>query len=216
MTKLADFSAKITELSTNTTDSVFKGFNKVTTYSSDRLNDLTKQAKLSLEGGLNQADNFSGYLVNSMQTRLNSLLNDWLVNHPVIFWLSQHPLITLVTAFVLGVILWRLLAAIAFVITATIDKVWLWIFRSPVLLLKSLFGVSETTSLEEEKLEITINPTQFKQIITQLNQITAQQQLIIQEINTLKQLTDKYPYLSSDINKPTSIVHESNSEDKLR
>ena len=187
MTKLGNLSQKISELWADTTDSAVKSINTVTTYSSDRLNDLTEKAKISLEDSFNQADNFTSYLLSSMQTGFNSLLHDWFANHPLMFWLYQHPLITLITTFVLGVILWRLLAAIAFVITSAIDKVWLWVFRSPVLLLRSLFGVKEQIAKEEERLEITINPAQFKQIITQLNQINAQQQLIIQEINTLKQ-----------------------------
>ena len=198
MTKLVDLSQKFSELWTDTTDSAIKGINTVTTYSSDRLSDITEQAKTSLEGSLNQADNLSGYLINSMQTRLNSLLNSWLANHPIMFWLSQHPIITLVTAFVLGVILWRLLTAIAFVITNTIDKVWLWVFRSPILLFKSLFGVNEKVVAEEEHLELTINPAQFKQIINQLNQITAQQKLIIQEIKTLKK--------TNNIDKPNLLI----------
>ena len=187
MTKLGNLSQKISELWADTTDSAVKSINTVTTYSSDRLNDLTEKAKISLEDSFNQADNFTSYLLSSMQTGFNSLLHDWFAHHPLMFWLYQHPLITLITTFVLGVILWRLLAAIAFVITSAIDKVWLWVFRSPVLLLRSLFGVREQIAKEEEGLEITINPAQFKQIITQLDRINAQQQLIIQEINTLKQ-----------------------------
>ena len=208
MTKLVDLSQKFSELWTDTTDSAIKGINTVTTYSSDRLSDITEQAKTSLEGSLNQADNFSGYLINSMQTRLNSLLNNWLANHPVMFWLSQHPIITLVTAFVLGVILWRLLTAIAFVITNTIDKVWLWIFRSPILLFKSLFGIKEKVVAEEEQLELTINPAQFKQIINQLNQITVQQKLIIQEIKTLKQ--------TNHIDKPNLLIIDKTKETEVR
>lgn len=191
MTKLVDFSQKISELWTDTTDSAIEGINKVTTYSSDRFNDITEQAKTSLEGSLNQADNFSGYLVNSIQTGLNSLLNDWFANHPLIFWLCQHPIVTLIGTFIIGVILWRLLAAIAFVITTAIDKVWLWIFRAPVLFFQSLFEVKEKIPAAAETPQITINPTQFKQIINQLNQIQAQQKAIIQEINTLKQTNNR-------------------------
>ena len=204
MTKLGNLSQNISELWADTTDSAVKGINTVTTYSSDRLNDLTEKAKISLEDSFNQADNFTSYLLSSMQTGFNSLLHDWFAHHPLMFWLYQHPLITLITTFVLGVILWRLLAAIAFVITSAIDKVWLWVFRSPVLLLKSLFGSGEKIPAAEDKLEITINPAQFKQIINQLNQITAQQQLIIQEINTLKQI--------HNIDKPNLWVIDKNQE----
>ena len=107
MTKLIDFSQKISELWTDTTDSAVEGINAVTNYSSDRLSDITEKAKISLETSLNQADNFSSYLINNMQTRFNSLLNDWFAEHPLILWLYQHPIITLVTTFVVAVILWR-------------------------------------------------------------------------------------------------------------
>ncbi|MDJ0688203.1 MAG: hypothetical protein QNJ41_06825 [Xenococcaceae cyanobacterium MO_188.B32] len=208
MTKLANLSQKISELWTDTTDSAIKGINTVTTYSGDRLNDITEQAKTSLEGSLNQADNFSGYLVNSIQTRLNSLLQDWLANHPFIFWLCQHPIITVIGTFIIGVILWRLLTAIANAIASAIDKVWLWIFRAPILLLKSLFGVSEKVPVAEEKLQITIDPAQFQQIITQLHQIQAQQQLIIQEINTLKQ--------TQEIAKSNLVIIDTTKESEPR
>lgn len=144
-----------------------------------------------------------------MQIGFNSLLNHWFANHPFIFWLYQHPVIALVITFVLGVILWRLLAAIAFAITSVIDRVWLWIFRSPILLLKSLFGISEEIS-EPEKLALTINPTQFRQITNQLDRITAQQQLIIQEINTLKQAQEitKTDLLVIDQTEKSEIINQ--------
>lgn len=144
-----------------------------------------------------------------MQIGFNSLLNNWFANHPFIFWLYQHPVIALVITFVLGVILWRLLAAIAFVITSIIDRVWLWIFRSPILLFKSLFGFSEEIA-EPEKLALSINPAQFKQIIAQLNQITAQQELIIQEINALKQTQEiaKANLLLMDQNEKSEVINQ--------
>lgn len=144
-----------------------------------------------------------------MQIGFNSLLNNWFANHPLILWLYQHPVIALIMAFVSGVILWRLLAAIAFVITSAIDRVWLWIFRSPILLLKSLVGVSEEMA-DPEKLALTINPAQFKQITAQLNKITAQQQLIIQEINTLKQTQGiaKANLLLIDQNEKSEVINQ--------
>ncbi|MDJ0633968.1 MAG: hypothetical protein QNJ34_12330 [Xenococcaceae cyanobacterium MO_188.B29] len=208
MTKLIDFSQKISELWTDTADSAVEGINAVTNYSSDRLSDITEKAKISLETSLNQADNFSSYLINNMQTRFNSLLNDWFAEHPLILWLYQHPIITLVTTFVVAVILWRLLAAIALLITTAIDKVWLWLFRSPVLFFKSLLGIEEKAPVEQEKLEITINPDQFKQIINQLNQITAQQKLIIEEINTLKQ--------NQEIAKPNLLFVDKTKQSKAK
>lgn len=208
MTKLADFSDKFSELWTDTTDSAVKSINKVTTYSSDRFNDITEQAKTSLEGSLNQADNFGSYLANSMQTGLNSFLHDWFLQHPFVFWLYQHPIITVISTFIIGVILWRLLAAIAFMITTTIDKVWLWIFRSPMLFFQSLFGDSSKLPAAEDRLEITINPTQFKQIIHQLNHIQAQQQSIIQEINTLKK--------THQIEKPNLLIIDKTHNSEIK
>ena len=207
MTKLIDFSQKISQLWNDTADSAVESINEVTNYSSDRFSNLTEKARISLEASLNQADNFSSYLISNMQTRFNSLLNDWFAEHPLILWLYQHPIITLFTTFVAAVILWRLLAAIALLITTAVDKVWLWLFRSPVFLIKSLLGIEEKVAVEPEKLAITINPEQFKQIINQLNQITAQQKLIIQEINTLKQTRnlDKLNLLIIDRNQESEV-----------
>ena len=77
-----------------------------------------------------------------------------------------------------------MLAAIASIITTAIDRVWLWIFRSPILLFKSVFGLGN--KLDEESLEITINSNHLKKILTQLDSIQAQQKQIIEELNTLK------------------------------
>ncbi|MGK7947244.1 MAG: hypothetical protein AB4368_00170 [Xenococcaceae cyanobacterium] len=187
MTKLTDLTQKISELWTDTTDSAVQSIDRVTNYSSDRLNELTEKAKTSLEASLNQADNFSGYAIDSLQTKLNSVINNWLAHHPLIFWLYKHPIITLISAFIIGVILWRLLAAIAFVITTTIDRVWLWVFHSPILFWQSFFGKKEELPPAENKLEITINSRQFEQIIERLDRIQAEQRAIVQEINNLKQ-----------------------------
>ena len=74
--------------------------------------------------------------------------------------------------------------------------------------LSRLFGVSEQVPVAAEKLQITIDPAQFQQIITQLHQIQAQQQLIIQEINTLKQ--------TQEIAKSNLVIIDTTKESEPR
>ena len=112
--------------------------------------------------------------------------NHWLEQHPIIFWMVQHPIISII-AVLIGVILFsRLLSAIAYLI----DKVWLWIIKTPWLLIKSLFGIKKKPSEEVGNTinyELAINPEQLTKIVNKLERIEKQQQQILQDIASLKQ-----------------------------
>ena len=114
------------------------------------------------------------------------LSSHWLEQHPIMFWMVQHPIISIVGSFI-GVILFsRLLSAIAYLI----DKVWLWIIKTPWLLIKSLLGINKKTSEDVGNTinyELAINPEQLTKIIKQLARIEKQQQQILQDIASLKQ-----------------------------
>lgn len=121
-----------------------------------------------------------------MELTLPFLSSHWLEQHPLIFWMVQHPIISIVGVLI-GVILFsRLLSAIAYLI----DKVWLWIIKTPWLLIKSLFGIKKKTSEDVGNTinyELAINPEQLTKIVNQLQRIEKQQQQILQDIASLKQ-----------------------------
>jgi hypothetical protein len=100
--------------------------------------------------------------------------------------LLQHPLISLISFLSALILLFRIFNAIA----QLLDKLWIWLLKSPIVLFKSLFGFqnkpTETSLLKSQELSAT-NSLQISQIMEKLETIKQQQQQIIREIATLKQ-----------------------------
>ena len=121
-----------------------------------------------------------------MELVFPSLSNHWIEQHPRIFWMLEHPVISIVGVFV-GVILFsRLLAAVA----QLIDRVWLWIIKAPWLLVKSILGIKNKTSEvvgNTINYEVAVNPEQLTKIAKQLERIEKQQKQILQDVAILKQ-----------------------------
>ncbi len=140
-----------------------------------------------------------------MELALPFLSNHWLEQHPVMFWMVEHPIISIV-AILIGIILFsRLLSAIAYLI----DKVWLWIIKAPWLLIKSIFGIKK--KIPEEvgntiNYEIATNPEQLTEIVRKLERIEQQQQQILQDIASLKGQTKV-----TDAQKSVLTLPEENS-----
>ena len=132
-------------------------------------------------------------MLNVMDLAVNSFFHHWLMQHPLISWLIDHPVISLIGILVTAIFLIRLFVAIYKLITSSIDRLWLWILRSPFLLLKVLFGWEfkpknqATTNITNY--EVTTNTKQLEQICDRLNTIQQQQEKILQEIALLKQQT---------------------------
>jgi hypothetical protein len=125
-----------------------------------------------------------------MEFAVNSLLDSWLEAHPSVFWSIEHPILTIVVLLIGVVLFARLLAAIA----SLIDRLWLWLLKSPILLLKSIFRgkPKETEEPIQNSGYITIdNSTQLEKIAAQLTIITHQQQQLLQEIAQLKEARDR-------------------------
>ena len=105
----------------------------------------------------------------------------------------NHPLIALVTSLTVIILTVRLLLTVYNAIASTIDRMWLAILRSPVNLLKFLFGWQpkpKTVDLANTTVtnyEITKDSAQLQEIVTRLDRIQQQQQQIIQDIAELKQ-----------------------------
>ncbi len=111
---------------------------------------------------------------------------------------------TIVGCLIGAILFARLLAAIA----TLIDRLWLWILKSPILLLKSIFGgkPKEIDEPTQNSSYITIdNSPQLEKIVTQLAKIEQQQQRILQEIVQLKQERQKKTAQSVKILMPESV-----------
>ena len=158
----------------------------------DKLNPLKTKASSLLNGATEKASSLDDYLVDSIGNSVDSRWNLWLLNHPFLAWMVDHPLVSLISILITVILTVRLLATIYRAIANTIDRMWLWILRSPFLLLKLLFGweikpkapIANTTVTNYE---VTNNPQELEEIIARLDLIQQQQQQIIQDLAQLKQ-----------------------------
>ena len=121
-----------------------------------------------------------------MEFAFQSLTNSWLEKHPLVFWLLQHPVISLTGLFLIVVLLFRLFSALA----QLLDKLWIWLLKLPILLIKFLLSLRgktlKTASINTEG-ELKLDTEKMGKIIEKLELIERQQQQIIQEIASLKQ-----------------------------
>ncbi|MDF5711678.1 MAG: hypothetical protein PUP90_29370 [Nostoc sp. S4] len=122
--------------------------NTAATTTDSAINTVTttwEQAKGSLEQSWQTAEQLKSTTSGAVQTAINSSINDWLTQHPVVFrlvqilgWAANHPIISLVILVFALALLWSLIRAIVRVIeTAS------WsLLKVPVKLLLALVKVS--------------------------------------------------------------------------
>jgi len=163
----------------------------------ENINPLKAKALFLVDRFTQQATSVDNYLVDGIGNSLNSRLTIWLTHHPYLAWFVNHPLIALAIGLTAIILTVRLLLTIYNAIASTIDRMWLVILRSPVNLLKLLFGwqpkpkISELTNTTVTNYEITKDSAQLEDIITRLDRIQQQQQQIIQDLAELKQQPPK-------------------------
>lgn len=168
----------------------------------ENINPLKTKALSLFDRFTQQATSVDDYLVDGIGNSLNSRFTIWLTHHPYIAWLINHPLISVVSGLIAIILTVRLLVTIYNAIATTIDRMWLAILRSPLKLLKLLFGWQPKRETENigaivTNYEITKDTEQIQQILVRLDRIQQQQQQIIQDIAQLKQqpLTIESPQL---------------------
>ena len=123
----------------------------------------------------------------------NHLFASWFAQHPIISWLIEHPWLSASVTLILIIFSIRFLVAIYRLVINSIDRLGLWIMRSPFLLLKWLFGwefksKQQPNSTQTNNFELTSDRTELKIINERLDLIQQQQQQILEEIALLKQL----------------------------
>ena len=133
-------------------------------------------------------------ILDNVSNSVYSRFDVWLTNHPAIHWLLNHSLISLIIGLVAIVLVIRLLVTIYRTIASTIDKMWLWILRSPFLLLKFLFGWEVKSKISSANTtitnyEVTNNPELLRDILLRLEHLQQQQNEIIRDLALLKQKT---------------------------
>jgi hypothetical protein len=186
----------------------------------DLLNEFKTTVSTSLHNAINQATAWDNYLVNSISGSITSAVDNWLEQHPVFAWLFDHPFISLIVSLITLILIVRLILTIYRAIANTIDRMWLWILRSPFLLLKFLFGweVKPKNKIPQTTItnyEVTNNSEQLEEIMTCLARIQQQQEQILQDIALLKQLSPDFPSKQIMLTpKQVRFKHQKSPDDK--
>lgn len=131
----------------------------------------------------------------AIQSSIQSLVNSWIVKHPFLFWLWQHPIISVVGLFLSVVLLFRLFSVLA----KLLDLLWIWLLKSPITLVKSLLGLKNKSTAKTAIIRtqnLSLESEKITQIIQQLELINSQQQQIMKDIAILKK--EKFNYHNSD------------------
>ena len=121
-----------------------------------------------------------------MSFPLESFAGSWVDNHPFLNWLILHPFVTIVLVLFSLIMLMRLLS----VLVHLLDKLWISLLQTPVNFVKSLFGIDHSPLAQSSLVNqnLALNKENFSLILQQLEQINHQQEQIITELSTLKQL----------------------------
>lgn len=182
--------------------------NQVTETASEQFDAWRETAQNSVEITLEKTDS---YIIDNLKSSVTSAIDSWFAEHPLILWLLHHPLITLIGFTIAAILTVRLLVIIYVAIATAIDRLWLWILKSPLLLLKVLFGWKVKTKNNNSNTsitnyELTTNSQQLQEICDRLDILQQQQQQIIQEIARLKQQEkhielEKFPLIPALGNK---------------
>lgn len=130
-------------------------------------------------------------IIDNVGNSLYSRFDIWLTNHPLVNWLVNHSLISIVLGLVVTVLVIRLLVTIYRSIASTIDRMWLWILRSPFSLVKLLFGwevkpKSNSSITEIANYEVTNSSQQLQEILVCLKHLQQQQEEIVRDLELLK------------------------------
>lgn len=152
----------------------------------------TNLVSFAFQDAVDKVASVDDYVANSVGKSLRTSINNWLDVHPLVYWLTHHPLISFFIILISGVLIIRLLLTIYRAIASTIDRMWVFILRSPWLLIKVLFGWEKKPSDLPAKnvitnYEVTNNPEQLQTILNRLDQIQEKQGQILQDLAQLKQ-----------------------------
>jgi hypothetical protein len=157
----------------------------------DRLSPIKFKASSLFEKATEKASSFDDYLLNNISNSISSNLNAWLSAHPIVLWLVSHPIISSISGLIAVILIIRLLATVYRAIANLIDRMWLWILRSPLFLLGFVFGwkpkPKNSSNLTVTNYEVTNNSEQLQQIMLRLDKIQQQQEQIMHDLTRLKQ-----------------------------
>jgi ElaB/YqjD/DUF883 family membrane-anchored ribosome-binding protein len=158
---------------------------ETTTATLNRMTEASGKASASLEGTLQKVTTIKSSVSEATQVAIRSLVSDWLTEHPVVAWIVQHPLLTLLLIVVGIVLLWGLFQAVFRVI----EEFWVSILKSPLFLGKTLLGLRAMKSVDLGQPSgafADADSEQVRQILARLDLIQQKQEKILRELAALR------------------------------
>ncbi|MFB2967746.1 hypothetical protein ACE1CD_02120 [Aerosakkonema sp. BLCC-F183] len=160
------------------------------------INEVSEKAKASLEETIQKTEGLSLSFSEGIQTAINSFINDWLNKHPLILWIWNHPLPSLAVLFFIILLVIFLVSGLLRAITSLSEKTWISIFQVPFKLLRAMLGLGHKSVDNVRRNELvtagsglTFNPSERQErvvhILSRLDTIKQEQELLIQELATL-------------------------------
>jgi hypothetical protein len=165
--------------------------------SGNSFTEVTENAKTSLEASIKKAENLRFSLTDSIEAGLTSFVNNWFNDHPILFWILNHPIYDLGILLVVIFLFWGLLKAIG----RLVEKAWIFVIIAPFKLIQSFLGIGSkslgnvmTSGLVTVPSNQTLNQGDRKQdaanIINQLNALKQHQEKLLQELATILESED--------------------------
>jgi len=128
-------------------------------------------------------------IVEPLQQLITTSVQTWLKEHPVLAWLFDHPLGTLL----LFILLWLLLGGLLKAISSLTERVWVTLLQSPLKLTQWLVGkVSKNLSIPLN-FAIVASPPETKEkrlsyIVNRLEELKKEQDELWQEMTKILDL----------------------------
>lgn len=136
----------------------------------------------------------------SIDRSVGSIFSQWLVAHPYLAWTISHPLPSL------GLLLLAIfsLRGLFQAIGRGIDRIWLFLLTTPFKLLQPIFRgtwssirsrFGHTNSSRELAAPVTSTPAteRIAAIVSRLQQLSQEQDILLQELATLTELASVVP-----------------------
>lgn len=119
----------------------------------------------------------------SLQGVFTAPIASWFETHPIFAWGIDHPLLTLGLLVVVLLLLSGLLQAIA----RFTEQIWIWLLRSPVLLIQWLFAVGRSWVRRKPPALPAATPQQERLtlILQKLETMRQEQDELLQEVRAL-------------------------------
>ena len=159
----------------------------------DKLSPIQSKASALWQEASDKATSLDDRLLDGIGNSLSYRWRIWLADHHTIAWIIDHPIISLVAGSIALILIIRLVLTIYRVVAQTIDLMWLWILRSPWLLVKFLIGweakpkIEHPNTLVTTNYQVTADAEQLQEILIRLDKIQRQQEQIMQDLQLLKQ-----------------------------